>query len=127
MSAHHQLFNACAEGDLQRVRELHEAVSSSPEEETALVQQMILKAAEKGHAHVVRYCLERGAECSDAVINEATTSPEVFKVLVENGGLDINEDWETAGDMLINAVWQLQVSQYSIHAEYPICLVRLTQ
>lgn len=70
---------------------------------------MMLKAAENGHAPVVQYILERGALVSDDVITEATEHPEVFKVLVISGGLDVNYDFETGGDMLINAVWEGKV------------------
>ncbi len=70
---------------------------------------MTLKAAKKGHAEIVRFCLERGVKPDYDVIIEAFEFPEVFKVLVTVGGLDINWDFQTAGDMLINAVWELKV------------------
>ncbi|MCJ1425219.1 hypothetical protein MMC29_003107 [Sticta canariensis] len=63
-------------------------------------------AAEKNQYETVRYCLEKGAKVSPLVVDEASEFPEVFKVLVTVGGLDVNEDFETAGDMLINAVWE---------------------
>ena len=75
--------------------------------------EMTLKAAENGHAEIVRFCLERGAKPDYDVINQASEFPEVYKVLVTVGGLDVNQDWETAGDMLINAAWELKVRSTS--------------
>lgn len=75
---------------------------------------MLLEAAEKGNVDVVRQCLARGAEISYKVITAATGSDEVFKVLVTEGGLDVNYDLETGGDMLINAVWERNVRSRSI-------------
>lgn len=70
---------------------------------------MTLKAAENDHAEIVRFCLERGAKPEYDVIIHAYGFPEVYKVLVTVGGLNVNEDWELAGDMLINAVWERNV------------------
>ncbi len=103
---------ACAAGDLARVQELYQQISSTPEEH-ALLPEMTLKAAEKGHAEIVRFCLERGAKPEYEVISEASEFPEVFQVLVTVGGLDVNFDFETGGDMLINAVWELKVRFHS--------------
>lgn len=106
------LLAACAAGDLERVRELYHNTFSDSDED-ALLNAMTLKAAENGHAEVVRFCLERGAKPEFTVINEATEYPEVFKILVTAGGLDVNYDLETAGDMLINAVWELKVRTHT--------------
>lgn len=106
-SLHDELLSACADGNLGRVRELYETSSA---EDRAPLDDMMLRAAEKGQATVVRYCLEQGAKASDQVVSEATEFPEVFKVLVTAGEIDVNYDFETAGDMLINAVWEGKVS-----------------
>ena len=98
-SQHNQLLTACADGNLERLQELHSTQDAS-------FEAMMLKPAEKGHFHIVQYCLEHGAQVSEDVITEASEQPEVFKILVTLGGLDVNHDFETAGDMLINAVWE---------------------
>lgn len=123
MSSHsqnEQLLAACETGDLARVRELFlTRVSSTPEEHIPLLEMITLKAAEKGHAEVVRFCLERGARPDYGVINAASEFPEVFKVLITVGGLDVNYDFESAGDMLINAVWELKVRSVPCGRLYP--------
>lgn len=106
-SQHDEILAACAAGDLERVREIYPAISSA--ENNVPLDAMILKAAEKNQYETVRYCLEKGAKVSPLVVDEASEFPEVFKVLVTDGGLDVNEDFETAGDMLINAVWEQKV------------------
>lgn len=55
---------------------------------------MILKAAEKDQPEIVQYCPDQGAKVSPPVVDEASKFPEVFKILVTVGGLDINEDFE---------------------------------
>ena len=72
-----ELLAVCAEGNLERVRELCQINPSSPHE-NATLDALITKAAEKGHADIVRYCLEQGANISYDVITEATEYPEVF-------------------------------------------------
>lgn len=106
-SQNDEILAACAAGDLERVREIYETISSA--QGNVPLDAMILKAAEKNQYETVRYCLEKGAKVSPLVIDEASEFPEVFKVLVTVGGLDVNEDFETAGDMLINAVWEQKV------------------
>lgn len=76
---------------------------------------MMLEAAEKGEVVGVRQCLARGAEISYKVITAATGSDRIFKLLVTKGGLDVNYDLETGGDMLINAVWERNVSSQSMY------------
>lgn len=106
-----ELLTACADGNMERVRDLHQRYSATLAEEGAgALDAMMLRAAEKGHADVVRYLLEQGADISYRVISEATEFPEVFKVLVTVGNLDVNYDLESAGDMLTNAVWEGNVS-----------------
>lgn len=104
---------ARAEGIPIQVPDIRQITPSSPRHDAAL-QAMLLEAAEKGNVDVVRQCLARGAEISYKVITAATGSDEVFKVLVTEGGLDVNYDLETGGDMLINAVWERNVRSRSI-------------
>lgn len=106
-SQHKEILEACAAGDLERVRDIYQAISWA--QGSAPLDAMILKAAEKNQPETVRYCLEQGAKVSPLVVDEASEFPEVFKILVTVGGLDVNEDFETAGDMLINAVWEQKV------------------
>lgn len=103
-----EVVEACAKGDLDRVRRLFPSKSSLPLEDANL-DVMILQAAENGHADVVRYLVTQGAKISFAVITEASDNAEVFKTLVLAEALDVNEDFGTAGDMLVNAVWELKV------------------
>ena len=111
MSSHlrNEILAACVAGDLARVQELYGKITLAPGEQAVLLAAMTLKGAENDHAEIVRFCLERGAKPEYEVINEASEFPEVFKVLVTVGGLDVNYDFEIAGDMLINAVWELKV------------------
>lgn len=103
-----ELLQACAAGNAGQVRVLHQRYSGGGE--AAPFDAMMLRAAENGHVDVIRYCLEQGAEMSWDVIIEATGCPEVFKILVTVGGLDVNEDFGLGGDMLSNAVWEGKVS-----------------
>lgn len=108
-----ELAAARAEGIPIQVPDSHQTTPSSPQRDAAL-QATILAAAEKGNVDVVRQCLAQGAEISYQVITAATGSDEVFKLLVTEGGLDVNYDLETGGDMLINAVWERNVRSRSI-------------
>lgn len=111
MSSHlqNEILAACATGDLARVQVLYQKITLAPGEHAILLAAMTLKGAENGHPEIVRFCLEQGAKPEYEVINESSEFPEVFKVLVTVGGLDVNYDFEIAGDMLINAVWELKV------------------
>lgn len=81
-SQHQELLTACADGDIIKVRD---AISSlrQPGTTDVPVEEMAREAAEKGHAAVIEICI--------------------------NEELDINDSWEVAGDMLINAVWEKKV------------------
>ncbi|KAL8704660.1 MAG: hypothetical protein Q9201_002194 [Fulgogasparrea decipioides] len=52
---------------------------------------MALKAAENGHADLLELCIDEGADVSDLNLEDATQSEEVLKILITNGGLDVNE------------------------------------
>ena len=70
------------------------------------------RAIRTGDAEALRRLLENGAKPSDDDISEAQNGefPEVCKVLITAGFMDINEDFEQAGDLLINMVWEVKVS-----------------
>ena len=70
------------------------------------------RAIRSGDADTLRRLLDEGAKPSDDDISEAQSGefPEVCKVLITAGSMDINEDLEHAGDLLINMVWELKVS-----------------
>lgn len=103
-----ELAAACAERISIRVPDNRQTSPSSPRQAAAL-QAMMLEAADNGNVDGVRQCLARGAEISYRVITAATGYDEVFKLLVTEGGLDVNYDLERGGDMLINAVWERNV------------------
>ena len=69
------------------------------------------RAIRTGDADTLRRLLDEGARPSDDDISEAQNGefPEVCKVLITAGIIDINEDFELAGDLLINMVWELKV------------------
>ena len=81
-SPHQELLTACAVGNIVKVRDAISSLHQSGITDVP-IQRMALKAAENGHAAIIELCI--------------------------NKGLDVNEDWEVAGDMLINAVWEKQV------------------
>lgn len=106
---HEDLLSAGADGDLKRVRELFQSFSPSGGLGDVL-EELMFRAAKNGHAAIVTFCLDQGVEVSDRVTDEALDFPEVCKVLITAGKMDVNEDLEMAGDLLINAVWEGKVS-----------------
>jgi hypothetical protein len=77
MSSHlrKEILAACAAGDLARVQELYHQILSTSNEHVPL-PEMTLKAAEKGHSEIVRFCLERGVKLNYEVIIEALEFPK---------------------------------------------------
>ncbi|KAL6713991.1 hypothetical protein ACLMJK_008485 [Lecanora helva] len=81
---------------------------------TSITQEQnspLSRAIITGDAVTVRRILDEGGKPSDDDISEAQNGefPEVCKILVTAGWIDINEDLEHAGDLLINMVWELKV------------------
>ena len=78
------------------------------ENDTDVLSRAILK----GDAATVRRLLDQGVQPKDDDVEEAAMAefPEVTKVLIEDGYIDVNEDWEHAGDLLINMVCENKVS-----------------
>ena len=76
----------------------------------------VSRAIRTGDADTLRRLLDEGAKPSDDDISEAQNGefPEVCKVLIIAGFMDINEDFEHAGDLLINMVWELKVSSSAL-------------
>ncbi|KAL8691242.1 MAG: hypothetical protein Q9218_003482 [Villophora microphyllina] len=74
-------------------------------------QSPLGRAIRTDGADTLRRLLDEGAKPSDDDISEAQSGefPEVCKVLITAGFMDINEDFEHAGDLLINTVWELKV------------------
>ena len=70
------------------------------------------RAIKTGDADTLRRLLDGGAKPSGNDISEAQGGefPEVCKVLITAGFMDVNDDFELAGDLLINMVWELKVS-----------------
>ena len=100
--------HACETGDLSTARNLYAALS--PSEQQSSLFDMILIASRTGAAAIVQFCIDHGAAITWVVTNEATKFPEVCKIPTTAGGMDINEDWETAGDILIDAVWERNIT-----------------
>ncbi|KAL8908083.1 MAG: hypothetical protein Q9171_005601 [Xanthocarpia ochracea] len=100
-----QLLTACADGDIPTVRHVLSTLPPSAAQDIPL-KAMALKAAENGHADILELCIDQGADVSDLKLEAAEASDQVLKVLITKAGLDVNQDWETGGDMLINAVWE---------------------
>ena len=59
-----------------------------------------------GDADIVRSCLAAGAKPTEEDIDEAESGefPEVCKKLIGAGAMDVNRDFGSGGDLLINAV-----------------------
>ena len=70
------------------------------------------RAIRTGDADTLRRLVNIGAKPSDDDVSEAQNGefPEVCKILITAGFMDVNEDFEHAGDLLINMVWELKVS-----------------
>ena len=100
---HEELLTASAEGNIDKVRDILES------EEDAPLGKMAAAATENNHADILELCIDKGADVSDLNLDDLDF-PEVIKILITKGGHDINEDWEMAGDLLINAVWELKVT-----------------
>lgn len=77
------------------------------------------RAIGTGDVDALRRLLAEGAKPSDDDISEAQNGefPEVCKVLITDGFMDVNDDFEQAGDLLINMVWELKVSRVSFLPE----------
>ena len=116
-SSQTELESACEAGNLSRVRDLYGSISS-PVSKHDILATMILTAAENNHPDVVRFCLDQGAEASHEVITEAYDLPDIAKVLITSGAMDVNYDYEMAGDLLINAVYARQVSHPRNSSEF---------
>lgn len=99
----------CREGDLSRIQALYKSISSSAFKDDTL-ERIILAAAENNRPEIVRFCLDQGAEVPDDVISEAYDFPEIAKLLITSGHMDVNHNFEMAGDLLINAVYSSEVS-----------------
>lgn len=118
-STRSEILKACKDGDLPRVRELYHSLSDSPSR-PSILDAMLLIAAEHNRPEIVQFCLDEGAEASYEVITEAYDLPKVAQVLVSAGAMDVNHDFEVAGDLLINAVCggDVSASDFSLHKSW---------
>ena len=112
--AQEELLAASAEGNIDKVREVLAEVHRLHEEDPPL-NKMAFIAAENNHADILELCIDEGGDVSDLSLDDLDF-PDVIKILITKGGHDINEDWEMAGDLLINAVWELKVTLQLIKA-----------
>ena len=104
-----EIIQLCREGNLSRIQALNKSISSSASKDDTL-ERIIVAAAEKNRPEIVRFCLDQGVEVPDDVISEAYDFPEIAKLLITSGNMDVNHDFEMAGDLLINAVYSSEVS-----------------
>lgn len=83
---------------------------------TQKVNSPLSHATRTGDADTLRRLLDEGAKPSGDDISGAQNGefPEVCKVFITAGFMDINEDFEYAGDLLINMVWELKVSSSGV-------------
>ena len=74
------------------------------------------RTVHEGDAETVRRLLDQGVIPTDDDVREADWGqfPEVTKILIEDGYIDVNDDWELAGDLLCNMVWEQRVSRNSV-------------
>ena len=81
--------------------------------ETSKKPEDIDKSLSQGikNGDIVRSFLAAGAKPTEEDIDEAESGefPEVCKELVGVGAMDVNRDFGSGGDLLINAVWELKV------------------
>jgi len=65
-----------------------------------------------GNVDAVRSWLAAGAKPTEEDVDEAEGGefPEICKELISAGAMDIDRDFGSGGDLLINAVWELKVS-----------------
>ena len=108
-STRSEILKACKDEELSRVRELYNSMSDSASKGSTL-DAMILTAAENNRPEIVQFCLDEGAEASYEVIIEAYDHPKIAQVLITAGAMDVNHDFEMAGDLLINAICARNVS-----------------
>jgi hypothetical protein len=108
-STQSEILKACKDEELSRVRELYSSMSDSASKGSTL-DAMILTAAENNRPEIVQFCLDEGAEASYEVIIEAYDHPTIAQMLITAGAMDVNHDFEMAGDLLINAICGRNVS-----------------
>lgn len=108
-STRRDILKAYEDGDLPRIRELYKSLSDSPSR-LNLLNALLLTAAENNRPEIVQFCLDEGAEVSYEVITEAYDLFKIAQILISAGAMDVNHDFEVAGDLLINAVCGSNVS-----------------
>ena len=76
------------------------------------IDRSLSQGIRTGNVDTVRSCLSAGAKPTEEDIDEAESGkfPEVCKELIGAGAMDVNRDFGSGGDLLINAVWELKVS-----------------
>lgn len=83
-----------------------------PTKQPEVNDRSLSEAVRTGDADTVRALLKAGEKPTEDDIDEAENGefPEVCKVLISAGFMDSNRDFGSAGDLLINAVWELKVN-----------------
>ena len=88
-SARDALYEAASNGDYELLKTLLlPDPTQSFQEADVTIEQLLAKAARKGHAQTVAYCVRLGARVNDSDIHDAVVegnSLEVYKVLVPAG------------------------------------------
>ena len=85
---------------------------SEPSKKPEDIDRSLSQGIQTGDVDTVRSCLAAGAKPTEEDIDEAESGefPEVCKELISVGAMDVNRDFGSGGDLLINAVWELKVS-----------------
>ena len=85
------------------------------------------EAIRTGDVDTVRARLKAGEKPNEDDIDEAEGGefPEVCKMLIGAGFMDSNRDFGSAGDLLINAVWELKVNSHRCTNLIDIVLTRV--
>ena len=83
-----------------------------PTKEPEDIDRSLSQGIRTGNVDTVRSCLAAGAKPTEEDVDEAESGefPEVCKELIGAGAMDVNRDFGSGGDLLINAVWELKVS-----------------
>ena len=75
------------------------------------IDKSLSQGIKTGDVDTVRSCLAAGAKPTEEDVDEAESGefPEVCKELIGAGAMDVNRNFRSGGDLLINAVWELKV------------------
>ena len=84
---------------------------SEPAKKPEDIDRSLSHGIKAGDVDTVQSCLAAGVKPTEEDIDEAENGEfaEVCNELIGAGALDVNRDFGSGGDLLINAVWELKV------------------